>query len=134
MENANPTRVGGVAQRGAKLFAVRLFLLLALFAGPQLAPKSLGTNPTPADASELARVTVYGATWCSACKSLEASLRSRGIPSELVDVDENPGAFALAKKAAGANAVPLSNIVRGPAQTWIVGADPDAVERAYRGQ
>lgn len=114
------------------LAGVRLFLLLALFAGPQLAPKSM--NAVPADASELAKVTVYGATWCSACKSLEASLRNRGIPFELVDVDENPGAYAIAKKAAGANAVPLSNIVRGPAQTWIVGADPDAVERAYRGQ
>ena len=121
------------ARKDAMLCPVRLFLILALFAGPQLAPKSF-TNPTPADASELAKVTVYGATWCSACKSLEASLRSRGIPFEQVDIDENPGAFAIAKKAAGANAVPLSNIVRGPAQTWIVGADPDAVERAYRGQ
>lgn len=116
------------------LAPVRLFLILALFAGPQLAPKSSPASPIPADASELARVTVYGATWCSACKSLEASLRSRGIPFEAIDIDENPGAFAIAKKAAGANAVPLSNIVRGPAQTWIVGADAEAVERAYRGQ
>lgn len=114
------------------LLRVRLFLILALLAGPQFAPRQ--TNAFSADASELARVTVYGATWCSACKSLEASLKGRGIPFELVDIDENPSAFAIAKKAAGANAVPLTNILRGPAQTWIVGADPDAVERAYRGQ
>ena len=117
------------------LSAVRLFLLLALFAGPQLAPKSFApVTPFAADDSDAGRVTLYGATWCSACKSLEASLRGRGIPFEKIDIDENPGAFAMAKKAAGANAVPLSNIIRGPAQTWIVGADPDAVERAYRGQ
>lgn len=113
---------------------MRLFLLLALLAGPNLAPRASQLQATPADANELAKVTVYGATWCSACKSLEASLKSRGVPFELIDIDENPGAFAIAKKAAGANAVPLTNILRGPSQTWIVGADADAVERAYRGQ
>jgi mycoredoxin len=81
-----------------------------------------------------AQVTVYGAAWCSACKSLEASLRSRGIPFAQVDVDENPGAFAIAKKATGTNAIPITNILRGPTHTWIVGANPDAVERAYKGE
>lgn len=118
---------------------MNLLFILAVLAGPQLAPKPsqlLPSNAAPADALDAAaeaRVTVYGATWCSACKSLEASLRSRGIPFEVVDVDQNPAAFAIAKKAAGVSAVPLTNIIRGPAQTWIVGADPDGVERAYKG-
>ncbi|MBI2387986.1 MAG: glutaredoxin family protein [Deltaproteobacteria bacterium] len=117
---------------------MNLLFILAVLAGPQLAPKPAllqphPVNAVPADNVSEARVTVYGATWCSACKSLEASLRSRGIPFEVVDVDENPAAFAIAKKAAGVSAVPLTNVIRGPAQTWIVGADPDGVERAYKG-
>jgi len=110
---------------------VRLLLLVALALAPshKLTP-SAGSGEQQA----VAQVTVYGAAWCGACKSLEASLKSRGIPFEAIDVDSNPGAYALAKKAAGTNAIPISNIVRGPVQTWIVGANPDAVEKAYRGE
>ena len=64
---------------------------------------------------------------------LEGALRERGIPFEAVDVDENPGAYAIAKKAAGANVIPLTNVVRGPQRSWIVGANVDAVERACKG-
>lgn len=109
---------------------MRVLLLLALALSPAFsarASEALGNEQGSA------QVTVYGAGWCSACKSLEASLRSRGIPFSQVDVDENPGAFAIAKKATGSNAIPITNILRGPTHTWIVGADPDAVERAYRG-
>ena len=108
---------------------MRLLLIVALALAPSLAsrPVSAGTE------QNTAQVTVYGAAWCSACKSLEASLKSRGVPFEAVDVDANPGAYAVAKKATGTNAIPISNILRGPMQTWIVGANPDAVEKAYRG-
>ncbi len=78
-------------------------------------------------------VTIYTASWCGYCKQLQAGLRERGVPFEAVDVDENPGAYAVAKKSAKANGIPLTNVVRGPMQRWIVGADVDAVERAYRG-
>jgi mycoredoxin len=109
---------------------VRLILLVAL-----AIPPSFQSSHTTVTGNELssAQVTVYGAGWCSACKSLEASLRSRQIPFSTVDVDENPGAYAMAKKAAGTNAIPLTNVLRGPMQHWIVGADPDAVEKAYNG-
>ena len=109
---------------------VRFFLLLALSLTPSL---RAAAAPSGNELSA-AQVTVYGAGWCSACKSLEASLRSRGIPFNQVDVDENPGAYAIAKKATGTNAIPLTNVVRGAMQSWIVGADPDAVEKAYRGE
>lgn len=78
-------------------------------------------------------ITLYGATWCPACKALEATLQERHIPFELVDVDREPQRYEMARRASGTNAIPLTNIVRGPQVSWIVGNDPDAVERAYKG-
>lgn len=78
-------------------------------------------------------VTVYGAKWCGACKSLEASLRDRKIAFEQVDVDENPSAFAKARSASGAGgAIPLTSVARSSNTVWIVGAAPDEVERALK--
>lgn len=115
------------------LSIVKFFLLVALSLCPSFHPSSSSRGVTGNELSS-AQVTVYGAGWCSACKSLEASLRSRQIPFSTIDVDENPGAYAIAKKATGTNAIPLTNVVRGPMQSWIVGADADAVEKAYRGE
>ncbi len=82
-----------------------------------------------------APITIYGAKWCSACRSLERGLTDRKIGFEVVDVDENPAAFARARAAAGAtSAIPLTGIVRSSGTVWIVGADVDAVERALRGE
>jgi mycoredoxin len=79
-------------------------------------------------------VTVYGAKWCSACRSLERGLKERNVPFDVVDVDENPAAYGRAKAAANAtNAIPLTGIVRSSDTLWIVGADVDAVERAQKG-
>ncbi len=108
---------------------MRLILLVALALGPSMSARA----PSTAEEQVSAQVTVYGATWCGACKSLEAALKSRGIPYDTVDVDANPGAYAIAKKATGTNAIPLTNVVRGPMQSWVVGANADAVEKAYRG-
>jgi len=80
-------------------------------------------------------VTVYGAKWCSACKSLERGLTERKIGFEVIDVDDNPAAFAKARSASGAGgAIPLTGIVRSTSTVWVVGADIDAVERAQRGE
>lgn len=80
-------------------------------------------------------VTVYSATWCSACRSLERGLTERKIAFDVVDVDKNPTAFARARDAAGAtNAIPLTGIVRSSNTVWVVGADVDAVDRAQRGE
>jgi glutaredoxin len=79
-------------------------------------------------------VTVYGAKWCPACRSLESGLKERKIAFDLVDVDDNPAAFARARAASGAGgAIPLTGVVRTSNTVWIVGADVDAVDRAQRG-
>ncbi|MDB5212859.1 MAG: hypothetical protein JWO86_786 [Myxococcaceae bacterium] len=80
-------------------------------------------------------VTVYGAKWCSACRSLEGGLKDRKIAFEVIDVDDNPAAFARARAAAGAsNAIPLTSITRNSTTVWVVGSDVDAVDRAQRGE
>ena len=93
----------------------------------------VATRRSQADDVE-ALVTIYGATWCQPCKVLEAALKARKIPFEEVDVDQNPQAYAMAKKASGTNGIPLTLVQRGGTMRWILGADPDAVERAYRGE
>ena len=78
-------------------------------------------------------VTVYGAKWCSACRALERGLTDRQIAFEVIDVDDNPSAFAKARASAGAtNAIPLTGIVRTSGTVWVVGADVDAVDRAHK--
>jgi glutaredoxin len=76
-------------------------------------------------------VTVYGATWCGPCKLLEHGLRERKIPFDLIDVDENPKAYDVARRATGQNVVPITSVSKGADVSWIVGADVDAVEKAY---
>lgn len=78
-------------------------------------------------------VTIYGAKWCSACRSLESGLSAKKIAFEVIDVDDNPAAFARARAASGAgSAIPLTNVTRNDKTVWIVGADVEAVERALR--
>lgn len=111
-----------------------LFLVLgaALVLGVVGSPRAAS-----ADVSSLssAPVTVYGAKWCSACRTLEGGLKDRKIAFEVIDVDDNPSAFARARAASGAaSAIPLTSIVRTTGSTvWVVGADVDAVDRAQRG-
>ncbi|MCC6648546.1 MAG: hypothetical protein IT374_23620 [Polyangiaceae bacterium] len=83
----------------------------------------------------MARVTVYSAEWCGACRSLKAGLEARGIPYAVVDVDRDPSAFQRARVAAGARPViPLTEVERGPSVVWVQGGDVAGVERAYRGR
>jgi mycoredoxin len=78
-------------------------------------------------------VTIYGAKWCSACRSLERGLTERKIAFEVIDVDDNPAAFAKARQASGAgSAIPLSNVTTTSATTWVVGADVEAIEKALK--
>lgn len=112
------------------LVAILAGLSLAAFGGARLARaaepnvSSLGSSP----------VTIYGAKWCSACRSLEAGLSERKISFSVVDVDESPAAFARARAASGkGGAIPLTSVERQSTTVWIVGADVDGVERAQRG-
>ncbi len=93
--------------------------------------------PASADVSSITAspVTVYGAKWCPACRSLENGLRERKIAFDMVDVDESPAAFARARTAAGATgAIPLTSIVKSSKTVWVVGADVEAVDRAQKGE
>lgn len=114
-----------------------LFALAAAF-GLVLVPgsSSIASAAEPKVSSiSSAPITIYGAKWCSACRTLERGLTDRKIPFDVVDVDENASAFARARAAAGAtNAIPLTGIARSSDTIWVVGADVDAVDRAHRGE
>jgi glutaredoxin len=84
--------------------------------------------------SDTTGVTVYQASWCSACKALERDLRARNIPFSEIDVDDNPRAFQKARNATGQNVIPQTSVQTSKDTKWIVGADADAVERAYKEQ
>lgn len=87
------------------------------------------------DEAPAATVSVYGATWCGACKQLEAALVERQIPFAVIDVDKNPTAYQWAKKASGGtNAIPLTSVARKTDVQWIIGSNIAAVEKAYKGQ
>lgn len=110
--------------------------MLALLAVSAFTSEAGARAATPSVSSLASTpVTVYGATWCSACRALESGLVSRKIAFEKVDVDDNPGAFARARTASGAGgSIPLTGVVRSASTVWIVGADVDAVDRAQRGE
>lgn len=81
------------------------------------------------------QVVVYQASWCSACRVLERGLRERDIPFDMIDVEKNQAAFAKARSATGTSAIPQTSVDRGSGDpVWIVGANVDAIERAYKGQ
>lgn len=114
--------------------------LLFLFAGAVAIAGSSSSadarSPAQPNVSSLASsaITVYAAKWCSACRSLERGLTERQIAFEVIDVDDNPSAFAKARASAGAtNAIPLTGIAKSSGTVWVVGADIDAVDRAHKG-
>jgi len=119
----------GVPRLSSSLFFVALVgtSLLGLGAAPPRPPEVSSLSSSP--------VTIYGAKWCSACRSLERGLTDRKIAFDVIDVDDNPTAFAKARAAASAGgAIPLTGIVRTSNTVWVIGADIDAVDRAQRGE
>jgi glutaredoxin len=107
---------------------------IALLAtGPAtLAAQLDGGAASPLVSSGDTDVTVYTATWCGACRTLERELKERKIPYAPVDVDQNPRAFERARRATGESVIPQTSVATKVGMRWIVGADADAVERAYR--
>jgi glutaredoxin len=88
---------------------------------------------TPADPPGTP-VTIYGASWCSACKVAEQYMKRRDIPFVERDVEEDPSAkaaLASATTAAGlgreVHVLPVLD-VRG---TVVVGFNPCVVEQAW---
>ena len=134
-------------QQPATLSGVRLFstfsafsaLTLSLLLGVLCVPREAeaGWRDTRRGTSSLTKsdVTIYGATWCPACRALEAGLRARDVPFDVVDVDKSPQAFERARAAAGTgSSIPLTGVVHGSDTSWIVGADVDGVEKLFRGK
>ncbi len=108
--------------------------LVVLAVSGTLATTSAGAATPNVSSLAGTPVTVYGARWCSACRSLESGLVDRKIAFEKVDVDDHPDAFSRARALSGAGgAIPLTGVVRPSNTVWIVGADVDAIDRAQRG-
>jgi mycoredoxin len=121
------------SQRGFAAVTVAATLALTLTVGSQAASR-LSAPPRVAISSSQAAVTVYGASWCSACRSLEAKLDERRIPFSLIDVDKNREAYDRARRASGmGSGIPLTHITQNTS-TWVQGDDADAIERAYKGE
>ena len=94
-------------------------------------------SSVPLVSSTSAGVTIYAASWCSACKSLEQGLRDRDVPFDVVDVEQSPRAYEVARRATGVNVIPITSVAKSADAAnvkWVVGADVGAVERAYRGE
>ncbi|MCC6525800.1 MAG: hypothetical protein IT373_24345 [Polyangiaceae bacterium] len=86
---------------------------------------------TPLVSSADGEVTMYAASWCSACAALARELHLRKVPFAEVDIEASPRAFERARQATGTNAIPQTSVATRSGLEWIVGADGDAVERAY---
>lgn len=111
-------------------------------AAPSAAPASPASPPptAPAERRETSRVIVYGAEWCTPCRQLESSLRSRAIPFVFVDIDDKAalsspeGRLISEMPPSMRNGIPATRVMQPSKQTkWVRGNDPDGVERAYRG-
>jgi glutaredoxin len=90
-----------------------------------------GATPTDGSEPSDADVVIYGASWCSACRSAAAFLRDRHIPFVERDVEREPGARQAMLRAAQAAGIRPSGIpvidFRGDI---IAGFDRGALERA----
>jgi glutaredoxin len=123
-----------LSSRVRVLGSVALAAALAL----TLAPGGhAATRPAPPPRVEISSavttVTVYGADWCGACKSLEAKLAQRNVPFEKIDVDRNREAYERARTSAGmGNGIPLTHVAK-ESPRWFVGDDAEGIERAYKG-
>jgi mycoredoxin len=121
---------GEVRRRIRTLFVV--LPVLAFGIGAEGAREAVASPPSVSSLAS-APVTVYGAKWCGACRALQQGLTDRKIGYDVVDVDENPAAFARARAAAGSsNAIPLTGVAKNSSTVWIVGANVDEVERALK--
>lgn len=115
-------------------FVVATMAFALVPAGDGHAASRPTARPRVEVSSSQSAVTIYGAGWCSACRSLESKLDERRVPYSVIDVDKNGEAYDRARKASGMGpGIPLTHITQN-GSTWIQGDDADAVERAYKGE
>ncbi len=102
--------------------------------GTAPATPAVAEAPTPAPAAEAgADVILYGASWCSACRSTASFLRSRQVPFVERDIEREPGAREAMQRAARTAGIQPRGIpvidFRG---RIIQGFDQPALERAIQ--
>jgi mycoredoxin len=115
------------------VFRARVLLAAVILGAGLTAASTTGAAQPNVSSLASSGVTIYGAKWCSACRALERGLSDRKIAFEVVDVDDNPAAFAKARSASGqGNAIPLSSVTTSTKTTWVVGADVEAIDRALK--
>lgn len=113
---------------------LRLFTPVAIAATLVLTGSRPSATERAAISSSQSSVTIYGATWCSACRSLESKLNERRIPFDIIDVDKHRELYDRARNASGmGSGIPLTHITQNTS-TWVQGDDADAIERAYKGE
>jgi len=76
-------------------------------------------------------VTVFGTPWCPACRSLERSLKERGVPYAYVDLESARPGSTEGMPDEMRNVVPVTKVANAGQITWVKGADAARVERAY---
>jgi glutaredoxin len=84
-----------------------------------------GVEPAPAGSTGAAVVTVYGASWCGACREAKHYLAERKIPYVEKDVEKDPAAARELREKAARLGIPTDRIpildVRG---RLLIGFDP----------
>lgn len=98
--------------------------------GVVLAPREAGAAPA-ASGGEVARVIIYGASWCGPCHQAAAYLKQRGVPFVEHDIEKDSSAARemqgkLAKAGVRGGSIPVLD-VRGHI---LVGFDARAVDQA----
>ncbi len=100
-----------------------------------LAPAAPAAPAAPgAHGAEHAQITIYGASWCSACHQAAGWLRSQGIPFIEHDIEQEPAVAQEMYARARRQGVPTGSIpiidVNG---RLMVGFNPTAIQQAIRG-
>ncbi len=111
------------APRTPTLLSPIAAVVLSLAAAPALAGPDAGETPPPAGEEE---VLIFVTSWCPVCREATSWLQAQEIPHLALDVESDPRAMALYRRAGGDGAVPL--ILVGPER--IRGFEPRAVQRA----
>lgn len=75
-----------------------------------------------------AKVTVYGAEWCPPCHTTRAYLKSRNIPFDYVNVDQQPEEGRTIAQKTGWTAIPIIQI----GEEYILGFDRAKIDGALQ--
>ncbi len=95
--------------------------------------KAITATPKPQQGALAVDVTLYGASWCGACKAAEAHLQKRGVRLIKKDIEEEAGARSEMKrkmKSAGlsGSSIPVLDI----GGIILLGASPKAIDVALK--